>query len=128
MDNFTYEKENCATELEKYEWDNTWIDHANDLSRCRVLYIGDSISCVTRRAATAQTEKEILFDGYGSSKAIDNPFFYESIKLFARQQKQRCAVIFNNGLHGWHLSDDTQYKFYYEKMIQEVREFNEITK
>ena len=125
MDNFTYEIEDCATELEKFEWDNTWIDHANDLFRRRVLYIGDSISCVTRRAATAETEKEVLFDGYGSSKSIDNPFFYEGIKLFARQQKQRCAVLFNNGLHGWHLSDDTQYKCYYEKMIRFlIKEFD----
>ena len=27
-------------------------------------------------------------------------------------------MLFNNGLHGWHLDDVTQYKMYYEKMIR----------
>ena len=118
MSSFTYEKNDITAPLETYEWDNVWIEHANDTSsRFRVLYIGDSISCVTRRKATLQTNERILFDGFGTSKALDNPFFEDSIRLFARQQpKKRVAVIFNNGLHGWHL-DELSYKYWYEKTV-----------
>ena len=38
--------------------------------------------------------------------------------MFAKQQKHRDAIIFNNGLHGWHLSDDIQYLHYYEKTVK----------
>ncbi len=119
MSSFTYEKNDITTPLETYEWDNVWIEHANDeKERQRVLYIGDSISCATRLKATAETGKRILFDGYGTSKALDNPFFEESIRLFARQEpEKRIAVIFNNGLHGWHL-DEASYEYWYEKAVR----------
>ena len=29
--------------------------------------------------------------------------------MFAAQQGHREAVVFNNGLHGWHLDDETEY-------------------
>ena len=118
MQEFTYEKENIQTPLETYEWDNVWIDRANDLDRKRVLYIGDSISCGNIRTATALTEEEILFDGFGSSKALDNPWLVPAIKLFAQQQGKREAIIFNNGLHGFHLDDETGYKEHYEKTVK----------
>jgi hypothetical protein len=28
------------------------------------------------------------------------------------------VVLFNNGLHGWHLDDDAQYLYYYEKAVK----------
>ena len=118
MKNFTYEETNKQEQYETYEWDNTWIDHANDALANRVLYIGDSISCGVRRKATEQTDGKILFDGFGTSKAIDNPYFKDSINLFCSQQKRRSSVIFNNGLHGWHLKDETEYRHYYEEMVK----------
>ena len=118
MKNFTYEIVDNQEQYETYEWDNTWIDHANDFTAKRVLYIGDSISCKTRHIATEQTNGELLFDGYGTSKGIDNPYFKDSIRIFANQQKRREAVIFNNGLHGWHLKDETEYRYHYEEMIK----------
>ena len=118
MKDFTYEETDRKEQYEKYEWDNLWIDHADDLSLRRVLYIGDSISCRAGRAATLLAKEKILFDGFGTSKGIDNPHFKESIKLFAKQEQRRDVVIFNNGLHGWHLKDDTQYRYYYEEMIR----------
>ncbi|MBQ2968596.1 MAG: hypothetical protein IJE10_10825 [Clostridia bacterium] len=115
---FTYERENGTEKYEGYEWDNVWIDRAKNLERNRVLYIGDSISCGTRRVATLRSEEQILFDGFGTSKGLDNPFFCDAIALFAKQEARRDAVLFNNGLHGWHLEDSTEYKAYYEKMVQ----------
>ena len=118
MKEFTYENQNNKKRYETYEWDNTWIDHANNTDAKRVLYIGDSISCGIRRIATELSKEEILFDGFGSSKGIDNPYLMESIKIFAAQQGKRNAILFNNGLHGWHLNDETEYKKYFEDVIK----------
>lgn len=103
---------------ETYEWDNAWLEHADKPNRERVLYIGDSISCGTRHIATSMTGNRILFDGFGTSKALDNPYFADTLHLFAAQEGRRDAVLFNNGLHGFHLDDETEYRDYYDKMTQ----------
>ena len=117
MGDFTYEIKDRREVLETYEWDNVWIDCANDTEKKRVLYIGDSISCGTRRTATALSGETVLFDGFGTSKAVDNPFFTDSIRLFAAQLPKLETILFNNGLHGFHLEDDTEYKEAYEKVV-----------
>lgn len=104
--------------LETYEWDNLWIEHANKDDIKRVLYIGDSISCGVRQVATSISNGEIYFDGFGTSKALDNPYFKDSLHLFALQQGKREVVVFNNGLHGWHLDDEKEYPKAYEEMIK----------
>ena len=114
---FTYETENRTHKYETYEWDNTWIDHPYDDTK-RVLYIGDSISCGTRPFATELADGKMVFDLFGSSKAVDNPYFKDALTVFANQEEHRDAVIFNNGLHGWHLEDETEYSHYYEEMIK----------
>ena len=127
MTDFTYEATDRAEKLEKYEWDNVWWEQADTDKENRVLYIGDSISCPTRTIATKMSDGKWLFDGFGTSKALDNPFFYDSLRLFAKQQGVRKAIVFNNGLHGWHLSDGQDYPEYYEKMINFlISEFPEI--
>lgn len=118
MSNFTYEAKDSKTIYETYEWDNVWLEHADDKETKRVLYIGDSISCMTRRKATAKTGDTVYFDGFGTSKGLDNPYFKDAIKLFTKQQPGRNAIIINNGLHGWHLEDETEYKAYYEEMVK----------
>ena len=109
---------NTPIVYETYEWDNTWIEHAGDSNRKRVLYIGESISCGTRHIATNLTDCRILFDGFGTSKALDNPYFEDMLRLFAAQESRRDAVLFNNGLHGFHLDDKTEYRNDYDKMVQ----------
>lgn len=118
MSRFTYEKNDNNAKYETYEWDNTWIDHADDKERKRVLYVGDSISCGTRNIATALTNEKILFDGFGTSKALDNPFFKAALTVFANEEERRDAVLFNNGLHGWHLNDEAEYGYYFEEMVK----------
>lgn len=118
MSQFTYQSEINETALETYEWDNVWIEQTANLDGKRVLYIGDSISCGTRNIATSISENTYLFDGFGTSKALDNPFLFDSIRLFASQLTKTETVIFNNGLHGWHLNDETEYPQFYEKVIQ----------
>lgn len=118
MSEYTYEFKNRCNRLEKYEWDNVWWEQTDITSSHRVLYIGDSISCVTRRLATEVSGGELLFDGLGTSKAVDNPYFPDTVRLFTAQQPEHCAIVFNNGLHGWHLDDETEYASAYETLLK----------
>jgi len=127
MDGFTYEFEKRCERLETYEWDNVWWEQADKEKADRVLYIGDSISCGTRRVATKTSEHTLLFDGFGTSKAVDNPFFTGALHMFAQQQRERRVVLFNNGLHGWHLDDEIEYAEGYqllaEELVKRVKEY-----
>jgi hypothetical protein len=118
MSDFTYAFESRSEVLEKYEWDNVWWESTDVANVPRVLYIGDSISCATRKIATKVSGASLLFDGLGTSKAVDNPYFAPTIRSFASQQGGRAAVLFNNGLHGWHLDDRTEYRENYEKLLK----------
>ncbi len=120
MSDFTYEPNGTTAKLERFEWDNVWWEQT-DSHADRVLYIGDSISCGIRRRATEASVNTLLFDGFGTSKALDNPYFQNSVSMFAAQQGKRCAVLFNNGLHGWHLSDDDEYKKLYTQFLRTKR-------
>ncbi len=84
MNDYTYELKNRHERLETYEWDNVWWEQANTKDVPRILYIGGSISCGIRRIATEIADGEFFFDGFGTSKALDNPYFAESIRLFAK--------------------------------------------
>lgn len=117
MADYTYETENRGAELETYEWDDIWFEQANLPNARRILYIGDSISCGMRKIATEMSAGKFLFDGLGTSKAVDNPFYPELIALVARQQATREVVLFNNGLHGFHLSTEA-YAAHYERLLQ----------
>ncbi len=107
----------CTTPLETLEWDRTWIDHTNDFKTPRVLYIGDSISWGLRPIATAALNKAVRIDGLASSKALDNPFFKQTLQLLAAQLPACHCILFNNGLHGWHLEDEREYPARYREMI-----------
>lgn len=117
MTEYTFEINDRMRKYETYEWDNTWIDHPNDNIK-RILYIGDSISCGIRPFATKIADGSAVFDLFGTSRAIDNPYFKDALALFARQEGRRNAVVFNNGLHGFHLDDATDFKVYYEDMLK----------
>lgn len=116
MNEYTFEFEERKEKLETWEWDRVMINHTEDEQGKRLLYIGDSISCGIREVA--KEKNGIYFDGFGTSKALDNPFFKPSLSLFARQQRRRDVVLFNNGLHGWHLEDKTEYKEYFEDFVK----------
>ena len=110
----TYQEKPLNERLEKYEWDRMWIEDTEDKTAKRVLYIGDSISNGTFSRATEAAERKILFNNFASSKALDNPFYYPAVNMFIEQCPKRDAIIFNNGLHGWHLSEDEYGKLYLE--------------
>ena len=116
MSEFTYETKDTTRKLEKLEWDNVWWEQTENHTARRILYIGDSISCGTRRLITSLSNSEVLCDGFGTSKALDNPYFKPTLELFMQQQNKCDAILFNNGLHGWHLTC-AEYEKYYEEML-----------
>lgn len=122
MENLTYEKQEKNSKLETYEWDRTWIDNADDKSRKRVLFVGDSISCRIVEVATKVSGETISFDGFHTSKALDNEHYKKYLKVFTDQEEYRSLILFNNGLHGWHLDDENEYPKYYTDMLNYLQE------
>lgn len=119
---FTFETHDRTTRLEKYEWDHVWWEDTDNMTSPRVLYIGDSISCGLRRPINRVADGAILFDNFATSKALDNPYFKESILNFAKQQPHCEAVLFNNAAHGFHLADETDFRAHYERMCVFLKE------
>lgn len=115
--NDTYEAADIKTPLEKYEWDDIWHEQTDANDKFRIFYIGDSISRGIRRRITAISGGEVLCSGYATSKGADNPQFKEMIKL-ALSGNKYGTVLFNNGLHGWHLSEKE-----YAKCCDEIVSF-----
>ncbi len=118
---FTYEKNDTNHILETYEWDNIWFEHAENTDTPRILAIGDSISCGWRTALNRYYAGSRYVDGFGSSKALDNPYLLPCIELMAAQQPNRGTVLVNNGLHGFHLSVD-DYRDGYQKLLTALKE------
>lgn len=107
--------------LETYEWDSTWIEKTENTEAKRVLYIGDSISCGTRDVLHNTDGIKVLVDGFASSKALDNPYYIDALSAFVKQEKRLDAVLFNNGLHGFHLTDG-EYAELYERFLDKLSE------
>ena len=116
----TYQDSPLESRLEQYEWDRMWIEDTTNKDAKRVLYVGDSISNGTFSHATVAAERRILFNNFATSKALDNPFFYPAVKMFIEQCPKHDAIIFNNGLHGWHLSEE-EYGKLYLKFINKLK-------
>ncbi|MCQ2462692.1 MAG: SGNH/GDSL hydrolase family protein [Clostridia bacterium] len=117
MSELTYEPDNGINPLETYEWDSTWWEHTEIGNIPVYLYIGDSISNGTRPSLNRLADGKRLFDGFATSKALDNPFFVPSLELFMKQGRKYSAILFNNGLHGWHINDGEEYFALYCKML-----------
>lgn len=113
----TFEYRTGGEMLENKEWDRYWIESARDCTTSRIWMIGDSITNGIMETFNDIMDYPYPVDGYVTSKSIDNPYLIPMIELFSRQQRYRNVIIFNNGLHGWHLNDTTDYAAYYEKTV-----------
>lgn len=120
MNNITYQEERNSSKLEKYEWLRIWFEDTEDTDAKRVLYIGDSISEGTYKYATNLTERKVIFNNLATSKAVDNPNYYSFISMFISENNKKDAIIINNGLHGWHLSEE-EYREHYQKLIKKIK-------
>lgn len=108
---------NNTIDLETYEWDSPWWEHMENPTSPRAAIIGDSISNGTRPKLNEISGEKLLFDGFHTSKALDNPFFAASLELFFSQTRRTDMILFNNGLHGWHL-DEAGYEKHYREMLE----------
>lgn len=118
----TYMYGDYSYPLEQKEWTRMWLDEATDMETPRVLLVGDSIFNGVSSRIIDMTDGTVLFDCFVSSKAVDNPYFMEELGVFMKQEGKRKIIVFNNGLHGWHLDDETQYAEGYENIILHLKE------
>ena len=105
---------NATVPLETYEWDDIWFDHATDTQQKRVVVFGDSISVNYRFALVEELRGKFCVDNYGTSKAADNPFLKETMKLVLAQQKHD-VIYFCSG-HGTHQSAE-EYEQNVDKLV-----------
>lgn len=123
MSDSTYQYKETSVPLECYEWDRTWIAHTEDTEAKRVFYIGDSISWDgVRPSLQKMVGNEFYIDALATSKALDNPHFLPTLDLMFRQIRKPNLILLNNGLHGWHLTDDADYPKLLERFILAIRE------
>lgn len=106
--------------LETIEWTQYWVeDTARD--RKRVLLIGDSISVGYRSAVHSRIKDRYYVSAISTSKAVDNPNFVKEIDFLAREEEFEYEIVhFNNGLHGFHLSD-ADYEKGYDAAVKSLR-------
>lgn len=121
MSELTYEKKDNENKLETFEWDRTWWSYANDKMTPRALFVGDSITCRYSPFVSDILGDKILVDSLSTSKGLDNPAFMPMIEMVMSQQTNYKFIIFNNGLHGFHLSEE-EYGKWYRSRIKELRE------
>lgn len=114
------------SKLEKYEWESLWWEEPENKVKNHILYIGDSISKGTTERLN-RIDENLAVDNFATSKAVDNPAFEKSLAVFAAQNPDYTTVLFNNGLHGYHLSSE-EYAQHYEKLLLVVRELFADTK
>ena len=125
-DKFTYQDKPLSDRLEKYEWDKMWIEDTTDKTAKRILYIGASTSAGIFPHATEASGRSVLFNSFASSKALDNPYYYPAVKMFIEQCPRRDAIILQNGLHGWHLTEEEYGELYFELMSALKRDYPDV--
>lgn len=111
--------------LEEHEWENTFITTLSDTETKRVLYVGDSISQGTRGFLRNLCKDKFIVDGYASSKGLDHPSYFPMLKMVASQAPRCDVILFNNGLHGYHLDEDAYeqaYRVFVEKLQEQFPE------
>ena len=106
---------NASVPLETYEWDDIWFDHATDKVQKRVVVFGDSISVNYRFSLVEALRGEYCVDNYGTSKAADNPFLKENMRMVLAQQNHDI-IYFCSG-HGTHQTPQ-EYEQNVDKLVQ----------
>jgi len=102
---------------ENIEWSDFWWSHEPDLTKPRVLFIGNSISRRYYPAVSSQLSEKVNCDRYATSRSIGDPSFFKETKM-AMSNYHHAVIHFNNGLHGWHLTIDQ-----YEKGLRKYVKF-----
>ncbi|MBW8334009.1 MAG: SGNH/GDSL hydrolase family protein [Prolixibacteraceae bacterium] len=101
---------------EDIEWSEFWWTHEQDITKPRVLFIGNSISKGYFPKVANRLEGTVNCDRYSSSRSIEDPALFTETKLAMANYNHRI-IHFNNGLHGWHLTNE-QYEKGLEKYVK----------
>lgn len=109
-----------ATQLEKYEWCDFWWEETEKKDKPRVLMIGDSITRAYRPKVFQLIKDKAYVDMLATSKAIDNPSLVCEIDYILGHEDFKYKIIhFNNGLHGWHISEE-EYEKHLEAVVKHI--------
>ena len=93
---------------EDIEWSDFWWSHEPDISKPRVLFIGNSITRGYFQAVSAKLAEKVNSDRYCTSRSIEDPSLFRETQI-AMGKYKHVVIHFNNGLHGWHL-DSARYE------------------
>jgi len=103
--------EGCITHKvtrEDTEWSDFWWGHEGDITKPRVLFIGNSISRGYYPAVSVKLSGVANCDRYATSRSIEDPALLSETRI-AMAKYHHAVIHFNNGLHGWHLTNE-QYE------------------
>lgn len=108
------------TTREGMEWANFWWENAPDAKLPRVLLIGDSITNGYHRNVANLLKGKANVDLLATSANILDPQFTLMVRTAVADYKH-SVIHFNNGLHGFHLSDQ-QYEAGLRRLVALLRE------
>lgn len=116
----TYEYKKTKTRLETIEWVDIWRNDANVLDKKRILVVGDSISRGYRHFLIDKIDGQYAIDNIATSKALDNDSFMTLLDYMRASVSSYEIIQFNNGLHGWHLTD-LEYESRYIDLLKHIK-------
>lgn len=102
------------------EWAILRWEQAPDTKLPRVLLVGDSISNGYASHVSGLLAGKAHVDLLATSKSVCDPAFLLELAL-ATDGYKHAVIHFNNGLHGWHLTD-AQYEAGLRRMVAKLRE------
>ena len=105
---------------EDIEWANFWWAHAPDTKLPRVLLIGDSVTNGYHNNVDKLLKGKANVDMLATSANICDPALLAQVKLAVGDYKH-AVIHFNNGLHGWQLSD-AEYEAGLRRLIGLLRQ------
>lgn len=105
---------------ETTEWLILRWEQAPDITLPRLLLIGDSIANGYAADTTKLLKGRANVDLLATSKSIADPAFLREVEM-ATADYDHAVIHFNNGLHGWHLTD-AQYEAGLRALVAKLRE------
>jgi lysophospholipase L1-like esterase len=101
------------------EWANFWCEQTGNTTLPRILIIGDSITNGYSGATRATLKDKALVDMMVSSANVCDPALLLQVQM-AMLGYKHTVIHFNNGLHGFHLSD-AQYEAGLRRLVATLR-------
>ena len=101
------------------EWCRLHWSSAPDTSRPRVLLIGDSIVVGYHGEVSKLLKGKANVDMLATSKCIADPAFLKETEL-ATEGYDHDVIHFNNGLHGWHVTEE-EYASHLARYVKQLR-------